>query len=314
MLEYQEKLKIYSSEPPRKPEGSGPKGKMTAGEVAKYKKLVKGVEDEKALVGEIEKLLPDMEKEEAVSGRRCPFHADHQRVQRARKRIAATVQASQLAELRSTRTRRPTRQVNYAYTDEISDVRFAIFSSYLADKQDEIDTRRGGKRQKNESATWEGSSTRGKLVIPGERRSARHSMKDDTPAAASSLVQPPASVISDHSNRTTTTTTPSTANGTSSNDESVEAAKKKRNKMKGWAWVEEPVPPKEPENLAAQGQNGHGANGEGGLDGEETPGEMTPPPDRDASVVDASREASEGTAGRASSPNGGIGQAMEIDA
>lgn len=129
MLEYQEKLRTYSSEPPPKPQGSGAKGKLTAGEAAKYKKLVKGVEDEKALVLEIEKLLPDMEKEEAVSVQGCRIFSDNQRVLRARKRIAATVQASQFAELRSTRTRRPTRQVNYAYGDELSDVRVATSAS-----------------------------------------------------------------------------------------------------------------------------------------------------------------------------------------
>jgi hypothetical protein len=124
VLQYQEKLRTYSNEPPAKPQGSGPKGKLTAGEVAKYKKLVKGVEDEKALAEEIEKLLPDMEKEEAVNHECLSslVDTDVQRIQRARKKIAATVQASQFAELRSTRTRRPTRQVNYAYDGGISDV------------------------------------------------------------------------------------------------------------------------------------------------------------------------------------------------
>lgn len=69
VLAYHEDLKSYTSQTPKKPEGSGPKGKLTPAEVVKHRKIVKGVEDEAALVGEIEKLLPEIEKEEAV--RRC---------------------------------------------------------------------------------------------------------------------------------------------------------------------------------------------------------------------------------------------------
>lgn len=45
--------------------------------------------------------------------------ADHQRIQRARKRVAQAVQLAQMAEVRTTRTRRSTKKVDYAYQDDI---------------------------------------------------------------------------------------------------------------------------------------------------------------------------------------------------
>ena len=83
--------------------------------------------------------------------------------------------------------------------------------------------------------------------------------------------------------------------------------------MKGWAWVEEPVQPGEAEHQVVQSQDGDGANGKIELGGKETPGEVSPPREGNASIVDASTAASEATADRASSSYGESGQGMELD-
>jgi len=50
-----------------KPEGKGPKGKLTAAQSTQYKKAMKGKEDEGKLAEKLKELVPLIEKEEAVS-------------------------------------------------------------------------------------------------------------------------------------------------------------------------------------------------------------------------------------------------------
>ena len=70
----------------------------------------------------LRELIPAIEKEEAVS-----IHllnkglADNQRVQRAKKRVEQAANLASMAEWRSTRTRRPTRKIDYSYGDGADD-------------------------------------------------------------------------------------------------------------------------------------------------------------------------------------------------
>lgn len=91
--------------------GSGPKGKPTQKEAMAHRRKLKGVEDEKQLGEWLEQSLPDVEKEEA-------------RVARARKKVLDTMRILQAAELRTTRTRRSTRKVDYTYDSIDDDVSF----------------------------------------------------------------------------------------------------------------------------------------------------------------------------------------------
>jgi hypothetical protein len=50
-----------------KPDGKGPKGKLTAAQSTQYKKAMKGKEDEGKLAEKLRELIPLIEKEEAVS-------------------------------------------------------------------------------------------------------------------------------------------------------------------------------------------------------------------------------------------------------
>jgi hypothetical protein len=50
-----------------KPDGKGPKGKLTAAQSTQYKKAIKGKEDEGKLAEKLRELIPLIEKEEAVS-------------------------------------------------------------------------------------------------------------------------------------------------------------------------------------------------------------------------------------------------------
>jgi hypothetical protein len=50
-----------------KPEGKGPKGKLTAAQSGQYKKALKGKEDEGKLAEKLKEMIPAIEKEEAVS-------------------------------------------------------------------------------------------------------------------------------------------------------------------------------------------------------------------------------------------------------
>ena len=78
---------------------------MTGAEATAYRKLCRGVEDERVLAEKIEELLPGIEKEEA-------------RVAKARRKIAQALQLAEMAEVRTTRTRRSARKVDYSYADD----------------------------------------------------------------------------------------------------------------------------------------------------------------------------------------------------
>ncbi|TYJ56437.1 hypothetical protein B9479_002840 [Cryptococcus floricola] len=88
-----------------KAQEDGSKGKKKADKGnAGYKKWVKGVQDEKKLGQALEGRVENIEKEEG-------------RVQRAKRKIAQVVQLQEAAEMRTTRTRRPNRKVDYSYGD-----------------------------------------------------------------------------------------------------------------------------------------------------------------------------------------------------
>lgn len=67
LQEYQ----AHGAQKPEKPKGSGVKGKMSKQETVMYRKLLKGIEDEKQLAAKVEELVPLIEKEEAVSLSQC---------------------------------------------------------------------------------------------------------------------------------------------------------------------------------------------------------------------------------------------------
>lgn len=101
-----------------KPDGKGPKGKLTAAQSTQYKKAMKGKEDEGKLAEKLRELIPLIEKEEAVGSPLCEELADEKRVQRAKKRVEAAANLANMAEWRSTRTRRTTRKIDYTYGAE----------------------------------------------------------------------------------------------------------------------------------------------------------------------------------------------------
>ncbi|KAL1413154.1 hypothetical protein Q8F55_000903 [Vanrija albida] len=146
----QEVYAAHGESKPEKPAGTGPKGKLRPPELLAFRRQVKGVEDEAKLAKWLaEDLVPRAEKEE-------------QRVQRARSRIVSTLRAMQQAELRSTRTRRSTKKVDYTYDS--------------VDEEDEA-PRRGGRRGAGEASFGGYEPSKARPVIPGERRSARVSRR-----------------------------------------------------------------------------------------------------------------------------------------
>jgi hypothetical protein len=85
-----------------------------------------------------------------------------------------------MAEWRSTRTRRPTRKIDYSYGDDAEDeeVSHPACTIICADeKVEEAPTT--SKRRRGEPEYAQGLDDRGRAIIPGERRSARTSAKDD---------------------------------------------------------------------------------------------------------------------------------------
>lgn len=164
--ELQEQQAVYAAHgesKPEKPAGTGPKGKLKPSELLAYRRQVKGVEDEAKLAQWLaEDLVPRAEKEE-------------QRVQRARSRIVSTLRAMQQAELRSTRTRRSTKKVDYTY-DSV-DVGLRVVFRLLTGQEDDEPPKRGGRRGAAEASFGGYEPGRARPVIPGERRSARVSRR-----------------------------------------------------------------------------------------------------------------------------------------
>jgi hypothetical protein len=61
-----EKYSDHAEKPAVKPEGKGPKGKLTAAQSSQYKKAVKGKEDEGKVAEKLKEMIPAIEKEDAV--------------------------------------------------------------------------------------------------------------------------------------------------------------------------------------------------------------------------------------------------------
>jgi hypothetical protein len=120
----QARFASYGAQPSPKLKAGGKNGKPTPQESVAHRKLLKGMEEEKALSEILAGRIADIEKEEAVSrinlwGVWCDGRGlkDRQRVQRARRKIVQAVSLAQMAEMRSTRTRRPTRKVDYTFAE-----------------------------------------------------------------------------------------------------------------------------------------------------------------------------------------------------
>ncbi|ORY25948.1 hypothetical protein BCR39DRAFT_498733 [Naematelia encephala] len=193
---YTEQCQAHGASKPPRAKGSGSKGRMTAAEEREYKKTIARIKSEKELGEKLEELIPAVEKEEA-------------RVLRQKRKSAERARFAQTVEERSTRTRRPTKQVDYTYDD--GDDFVSIFS---------FQTRTG-------ETSYEEQQSR-RPVIPGERQSARVRGLDTV----------------DHSDAGSTGTHSNGAGGGGAsidvNGASGEGGRKKR--MKGYAWVEEVVP------------------------------------------------------------------------
>ncbi|ORX37258.1 hypothetical protein BD324DRAFT_625436 [Kockovaella imperatae] len=217
--EYQALIDRYAAHGTVKMEKLKPKegkAKSTNAEIVAYKKLIKGIEDEKELAEKLTKRLPEIEKEEA-------------RIQRARRKIAAAVELAQQAEFRSTRTRRTGRNVNYRYDDF---------------EEDEEDDYRSNKRSRRDNASFNQPNVdhRGRPVIPGERRSSRFSRDKEYRESPSPPRDDDGDMASQASHE------PSSAplmSGNSSDGGSRQRSNgqvKQSRGMKGYAWVEEIVP------------------------------------------------------------------------
>ncbi|WVQ85019.1 hypothetical protein IAT38_007183 [Cryptococcus sp. DSM 104549] len=182
-----------------------------------HRRLVKGIQDEGKLAVALKERVEVIEKEEA-------------RVTRAKKRIAAVVQAQQAAEMRSTRTRRPNRKVDYSYGDSEDDedepprksARTATTTSF---------------RRARDPSPYMALDSRGRptTTIPGERRSARQSLREAAAQAESSKSASPEDA-------------PEPAAEDDDGKEKEAGAVENGNvppnkpKVKGYAWVEEVVP------------------------------------------------------------------------
>ncbi|OXG18707.1 hypothetical protein C366_02816 [Cryptococcus neoformans Tu401-1] len=158
--------------------GQSQEGTKKEKATSQHRRFIKGVQDEKKLAEILKDRVERIEKEEA-------------RVQRAKRKIAQALQLQQAAEMRSTRTRRPVRKVDYIYGNEDED-------------EEPLPTRRSSRPSRQSGRDEESYSTldaRGRPVIPGERRSTRVSgagrevaeeEEDETPRQPPPFPQPEA--------------------------------------------------------------------------------------------------------------------------
>ncbi|KIR57050.1 hypothetical protein I315_00211 [Cryptococcus gattii Ru294] len=130
--------------------GQSQEGTKKEKATSQHRRFIKGVQDEKRLAEILKDRVERIEKEEA-------------RVQRAKRKIAQVVQMQQAAEMRSTRTRRPVRKVDYIYGNEDDD------EEPLPTRRSSRPSRQSGRDEESYSAL----DTRGRPIIPGERRSTR---------------------------------------------------------------------------------------------------------------------------------------------
>lgn len=104
--------------------GQSQEGTKKEKATSQHRRFIKGVQDEKKLAEILKDRVERIEKEEAVRlllifyGKSRLINGGMQRVQRAKRKIAQAVQLQQAAEMRSTRTRRPVRKVDYIYGNE----------------------------------------------------------------------------------------------------------------------------------------------------------------------------------------------------
>ncbi|WWC62776.1 uncharacterized protein I303_105373 [Kwoniella dejecticola CBS 10117] len=218
-------------------------------QAAELKKSIQAKKNEGALVQKLRDRIEGVEKEEA-------------RIQRVRKKIAQAIEMQQRAELRSTRTRRQSRKIDYVYDDA-----------------DEFDSDSAGPSRKRirGSPEFSGLDARGRPIIPGERRSARQEAKyqedlglnnnfepvsrnEDGPeedgdghqngnGSADETVPEDSKVIESERNRSEESKSvgASTAEDVEMNggtdekgktSEEIDREKRKKSRMKGYAWVE----------------------------------------------------------------------------
>jgi len=229
---------------PPTPRGSGPKGRLTSAESRAHRALVAGIEAERHLAEVIrDKLLPNLE-------------AHEKRVQKARRKEFERIANMQAAELRTTRTRRVTKVVNYRDLDEGPVSTVLQCCSNAQDIYSDDEPRRGSRRSAREPAAPS------RPVIPGERRSARQrgrAADEESGDEATGSGAGPSAV----GTASVSVSPAPEGSGSVSVADSAPPAKKQKG-MKGYAWVLETVPVQE-------GVNGHGevhADAEGSAGGD----------------------------------------------
>ncbi|KAK8858751.1 hypothetical protein IAR55_002980 [Kwoniella newhampshirensis] len=173
-------------------------------------RLAKSIQEERALAAKLRERIPVIE-------------IDELRVQKARRKTAQTVQLHQLAELRSTRTRRQSRKVDYSYEDD-------------TDFDDEAGPSKRSRRGQTNDDKSNGYDARGKPIIPGERRSGRHS--NPHPHAPIDVLS---SAVSSPDSAAISSSAGLTGRSSAATSDQTEKGRGK-SRMKGWAWVEEVVP------------------------------------------------------------------------
>ncbi|WWC70942.1 uncharacterized protein I206_104894 [Kwoniella pini CBS 10737] len=206
-------------------------------QASEQRKVIQARKNEGALVEKLKERIESIEKEEA-------------RIQRVRKRIAQAVEMQQRAELRSTRTRRQSRKVDYVY-DNVEDI--------------DLDGEPSRKRNQR-SPEFNGLDAKGRPIIPGERRSARQEAKyqeeliniesNDFDQEDKSVIEGEHGDENGYGNGTeesiemerTKSDSKSITGSTSDMEmngnwigltpEDIEREKKKRKRMKGYAWVD----------------------------------------------------------------------------
>ncbi|WVW84883.1 hypothetical protein I302_106918 [Kwoniella bestiolae CBS 10118] len=219
-------LESFSESSETKPNNGVAKGSKAATEA---KKLAQARKNEGDLAERLKDRIESAEKEEA-------------RIQRARRRIAQALEMQQQAEMRSTRTRRQSKKVDYVYDDH-----------------SDFDSDSGPSRKRRHiSPEFQGLDGRDRPIIPGERRSARQMGLIDQPenqepvlgvdvnmeekSEESVEMSRNASTHSSHTGTGTVVEDHSEVNGNSNGVANEEGKKKKKKGMKGYVWVEEFVP------------------------------------------------------------------------
>ncbi|KAK6907994.1 hypothetical protein I203_101995 [Kwoniella mangroviensis CBS 8507] len=239
-----EEMESFSKSVPETPAGKGSSAKGSKAPL-ESKRLAQAKKNEGDLAERLKERIESVEKEES-------------RIQRARRKIAQALEMQQQAEMRSTRTRRQSKKVDYVYDDH-----------------SDFDSDSGPSRKRRHiSPEFQGLDDKGRPIIPGERRLARQlalDVKQQQPENQQPVVEDGSvqgqeenseegsSIEMSRSAGMTRSSTDSayTANGTGMDvdesdtpnenghvdgDGSGEIKKKRKKGMKGYVWVEEFVP------------------------------------------------------------------------